>query len=81
MADNPAVYDERNIQTLDAMEHIRLRSGMYIGRKGDGAQYEDGIYILLKEVLDNSIDEFTMGFGKRIVVRLNYQTGKVAIRD
>ncbi|MBQ9693440.1 MAG: ATP-binding protein [Kiritimatiellae bacterium] len=81
MTKDPAKYDESNIQTLDPLEHIRQRTGMYIGRKGDGAQYEDGIYILLKEVLDNAIDEFVMGFGKRVVIRLNYQTGKVTIRD
>ena len=81
MAKNPATYDESNIQTLDPLEHIRQRTGLYIGRKGDGAQYEDGIYILLKEVLDNAIDEFVMGFGKRVVIKLNYKTGKVAIRD
>ncbi len=81
MAKSPALYDESNIQTLDPLEHIRQRTGMYIGRKGDGAQYEDGIYILLKEVLDNAIDEFVMGFGKRVVVKLNYTTGAVSIRD
>ncbi|MDO5463126.1 MAG: ATP-binding protein, partial [bacterium] len=81
MAKNPADYSEKNIKTLDPLEHIRLRSGMYIGRKGDGAQYEDGIYILLKEVLDNAIDEFVMGFGKRVVIKLNYASGEVSIRD
>ncbi len=81
MAKNPAQYDESNIQTLDPLEHIRQRTGMYIGRKGDGAQYEDGIYILLKEVLDNAIDEFVMGFGKRVVVKLDLATGQVSIRD
>lgn len=74
-------YNEDNIQTLDAIEHIRLRTGMYIGRKGTGAQYEDGIYILMKEVIDNAIDEFVMGFGKRCVIKINYATGQVAIRD
>lgn len=81
MVKNPADYSEKNIKTLDALEHIRLRTGMYIGRKGDGAQYEDGIYILLKEVLDNAIDEFVMGFGKRVVIKLNYVSGEVSIRD
>ncbi len=81
MAKQPANYTEENIQTLDPLEHIRLRTGMYIGRKGDGAQYEDGIYILLKEVLDNAIDEFTMGFGKRVAIKLNYASGDVSIRD
>ena len=66
-------YDESKIQTLEALEHIRLRSGMYIGRLGDGTQYEDGIYILLKEIIDNSIDEHIMGNGKRIEVSLEQQ--------
>jgi len=74
-------YDESAIQHLDALEHIRRRTGMYIGRKGDGSQYEDGIYILLKEVLDNAIDEFMMGYGKRVTVKLDYATGEVAVRD
>ena len=78
---NPAAYTEDNIKTLDPLEHIRQRTGMYIGRKGDGAQYEDGIYILVKEVLDNAIDEFVMGFGKRVVIKLNYASGEVSIRD
>ncbi len=81
MAKQPAQYTEESIQTLDPLEHIRLRTGMYIGRKGDGAQYEDGIYILLKEVLDNAIDEFVMGFGKRLAIKLNYASGEVSIRD
>lgn len=58
-------YDESKIQTLSALEHIRLRSGMYIGRLGDGSHTDDGIYVLLKEVIDNAIDEFIMGHGKR----------------
>ena len=57
-------YDETKIKTLSSLEHIRVRTGMYIGRTGDGSQYEDGIYILLKEVVDNAIDEFIMGYGK-----------------
>ena len=56
-------YNEDNIRHLDDMEHIRVRSGMYIGRLGDGSQNDDGIYVLLKEVMDNSIDEFKMGAG------------------
>lgn len=60
------VYDESSIQTLDALAHIRLRSGMYIGRLGDGSHPQDGIYVMLKEVVDNAIDEFIMGAGKRI---------------
>jgi len=74
-------YDERHIQTLSDVEHIRMRSGMYIGRTGDGSQYEDGIYILLKEVIDNAVDEFIMGFGRKIDISLNYETGEVSVRD
>ena len=59
-------YTEENIKSLDWKEHIRMRPGMYIGKLGDGSAYDDGIYILLKEVLDNSIDEFVMGAGKTI---------------
>jgi topoisomerase-4 subunit B len=62
-------YDESSIQTLDALAHIRLRSGMYIGRLGDGSNPQDGIYVMLKEVVDNAIDEFIMGAGKRIELR------------
>ncbi len=64
-------YDESKIKTLSSIEHIRLRTGMYIGRLGDGSNIDDGIYVLLKEVIDNSIDEFIMGHGKRIRVKLN----------
>ena len=78
---NANLYDDTNIISLDPMEHIRKRTGMYIGRLGDGAQYEDGIYILLKEVVDNAIDEFIMGFGKRIEIRLDYNSGVVSVRD
>ena len=60
-------YTEENIRHLSDMEHVRTRPGMYIGRLGDGSQAEDGIYVLLKEVVDNSIDEFKMGVGKRIL--------------
>ena len=63
-------YDEANIQTLTGLEHIRLRPGMYIGRLGDGSHAEDGIYVLLKEIVDNSIDEFKMQAGKRIEVEV-----------
>ena len=62
-------YDEKAIQTLDALEHIRLRTGMYIGRIGDGSNPADGIYVMLKEVIDNSVDEYIMGHGKRIVIK------------
>lgn len=76
---NPAKYDESKIQTLSSLEHIRLRTGMYIGRLGDGSTYEDGIYILLKEIVDNSIDEYIEGYGKKIIV--NIDGNKVSVRD
>ena len=60
------VYDESKIKTLSSLEHIRLRTGMYIGRLGDGSNPDDGIYVLLKEVIDNGVDEFIMGNGKLI---------------
>ena len=63
-------YTEENIRSLDWKEHIRMRPGMYIGKLGDGSAYDDGIYILLKEVLDNSIDEFVMGAGKTIEITI-----------
>jgi topoisomerase IV subunit B len=72
-------YSEDAIKTLDWKEHIRRRPGMYIGKLGDGSSQDDGIYILLKEVFDNSIDEYMMGFGKRIAV--NISEHKVQIRD
>jgi topoisomerase-4 subunit B len=72
-------YDESKIKTLSSLEHIRLRTGMYIGRLGDGSNYDDGIYILLKEVVDNSIDEFIMGHGAKIDVVV--KGSKVAVRD
>ncbi len=72
-------YDESKIKTLSSLEHIRIRTGMYIGRVGDGTHYEDGIYILLKEIIDNAIDEFIMGCGRRIV--LTIREGVVSIRD
>jgi len=72
-------YTEASIKTLSALEHIRLRPGMYIGRLGNGAHAEDGIYVLIKETIDNSIDEFTMGFGKRIEVHLAERT--ICVRD
>jgi len=73
------IYDESKIQTLSSLEHIRLRPGMYIGRLGNGSHPNDGIYILLKEIIDNSIDEFIMGFGKRIDIRI--EEGSVYVRD
>lgn len=74
-------YDESTVQTLDALAHIRLRTGMYIGRLGDGSHPDDGIYILLKEVIDNSVDEFIMAQGNKIIISLDDKTSKVAIRD
>ena len=72
-------YTEENIRSLDWKEHIRMRPGMYIGKLGDGSSSDDGIYILLKEVLDNSIDEYVMGAGKTIEVSV--QSSKVVVRD
>lgn len=77
MAENQ--YTEDNIRSLDWKEHIRLRPGMYIGKLGDGASADDGIYILVKEVVDNCIDEFVMGNGKKIEVKI--KDGKVSVRD
>jgi len=70
-------YDESKIKTLSSLEHIRLRTGMYIGRLGDGTNFDDGIYVLLKEVIDNSIDEFIMGHGKQIHVQVSGDLVKV----
>ncbi|MFP4152409.1 MAG: DNA topoisomerase IV subunit B [Alkalispirochaeta sp.] len=75
-----AKYDESSIKTLSSLEHIRLRSGMYIGRLGDGSNFNDGIYILLKEVVDNSIDEFIMGHGKKIEIKRD-DDGSITVRD
>ena len=72
-------YDEGTIKTLDWQEHIRKRPGMYIGKLGDGSAPDDGIYVLLKEVMDNSIDEFMMGFGKKIAIKIDQE--KVVVRD
>ncbi|HRR23892.1 MAG TPA: DNA topoisomerase IV subunit B [Bacteroidia bacterium] len=72
-------YTEDSIQSLDWKEHIRLRSGMYIGKLGDGSSRDDGIYVLLKEVIDNSIDEYVMGYGKQIDVTV--ENGSVTVRD
>ena len=77
---NSPQYSEDNIRHLSDMEHIRTRPGMYIGRLSDGSQAEDGIYVLLKEVIDNSIDEFKMGAGKRIEVEIEDNL-RVSIRD
>jgi topoisomerase IV subunit B len=73
------LYNEDNIRTLDWREHIRLRPGMYIGKLGDGSSPDDGIYVLLKEVIDNSIDEHMMGFGKQIDIEI--KEGRVTVRD
>nr|AGS54229.1 topoisomerase IV subunit B [uncultured bacterium contig00113] len=77
-----SVYDESKIKTLSSLEHIRLRTGMYIGRLGDGSNPDDGIYVLLKEVIDNGVDEFIMGNGKLIdvVVKDNDKPGKASVR-
>lgn len=75
-----AAYTEENIRHLSDMEHVRTRPGMYIGRLGDGSQVEDGIYVLLKEVVDNSIDEFKMGAGKRIEIQMEDNL-RVSVRD
>src|SRR5689334_23711319 len=72
-------YDESKIKTLSSLEHIRLRTGMYIGRIGNGSHYDDGCYILLKEVIDNAIDEYIMGFGKE--VKIVIQDRAVSVRD
>jgi len=80
MADNGKhVYDESKIKTLSSLEHIRLRTGMYIGRIGNGSHYDDGCYILLKEVIDNAVDEFIMGAGKEIHVTIEDKA--VTVRD
>ncbi len=72
-------YDEDKIKSLSSLEHIRKRTGMYIGRTGDGTDYDDGIYILLKEIVDNSVDEFIMGYGDRIAV--TFDGAWVTVRD
>jgi topoisomerase IV subunit B len=72
-------YSEEHIKTLEWREHIRLRPGMYIGKLGDGSSQDDGIYVLLKEVMDNSVDEYMMGFGKKIDVAIN--GNEVRVRD
>ena len=72
-------YDESKVKTLSSLEHIRLRTGMYIGRLGDGSNPDDGIYVLLKEVIDNAVDEFIMGYGKKINVSI--EDNRVRVRD
>lgn len=72
-------YDEDKIKSLSSLEHIRKRTGMYIGRVGDGSDYDDGIYILLKEIVDNAVDEYIMGFGDRIAITLD--GARITVRD
>ena len=79
MAKNKHEYTDDKIKTLSSLEHIRLRTGMYIGRTGSGTHYDDGIYILLKEVIDNAIDEFIMGHGKKIDITI--KENRVSVRD
>jgi topoisomerase IV subunit B len=76
---NIPIYDESKIKTLSSLEHIRLRTGMYIGRLGDGSNPDDGIYVLIKEIIDNAVDEYIMGFGKKIDVAI--ADGTVTVRD
>lgn len=78
---NRASYDDDSIKSLKWNEHIRLRPGMYIGKLGDGTSPDDGIYLLIKEVIDNSIDEFAMGFGKNIEINIDFETKRVTVRD
>ena len=75
-----ASYTSDDIKTLDWRVHIRRRPGMYIGKLGDGSHADDGIYVILKEVVDNAIDEFAMGFGKQIIVNIS-EEGVVEVRD
>ena len=79
MKEEEVVYDENNIKKLEWWEHIRLRPGMYIGKLGDGTYADDGIYVLLKEVLDNAMDEYMMGYGKSIDITID--EGVVTVRD
>ena len=72
-------YTEANIRSLDWREHIRLRPGMYIGKLGDGSTQDDGIYVLFKEIIDNSIDEYVRGYGKQIDIQLSGK--QVTVRD
>ena len=74
-------YNDDSIVHLEDMEHIRLRPGMYIGKLGDGSSHDDGIYVLIKEVIDNAIDEYTSGFGKKIEVKVDFAERRVSIRD
>ncbi len=80
MAEEQVKYTEDNIRTIEGLTHIRMRPGMYIGRLGDGKNQDDGIYVLLKEIIDNSVDEFTMGYGKQILIDIT-EEGEVSVRD
>ena len=79
MGDNKSTYTEDSIKSLDWKQHIRLRPGMYIGKLGDGSSKDDGIYVLIKEIIDNSIDEHMMGYGKTIKIKISNDA--VKIRD
>ena len=79
LEDVEVIYGDDNIVTLEGLEHIRRRPGMYIGKLGDGSHSDDGIYVLLKEVIDNSIDEYRMGQGKTIEIGI--ENGTVSVRD
>src|SRR3974390_989668 len=72
-------YDESKVKTLSSLEHIRLRTGMYIGRIGNGSHPEDGCYMLLKEIIDNAVDEFIMGHGKEVLITI--EGNRVKVRD
>ena len=79
---NTVIYQDDKVVTLDPMEHIRRRPGMYIGKLGDGTSKDDGIYVLLKEVIDNSIDEYTMGYGTQIKISLDESEMRhIVVRD
>src|SRR5687767_12259429 len=79
MAKQKNDYDEGSVRSLDWKEHIRLGPGMYIGKLGDGGSADDGIYVLVKEIIDNSIDEFVMGNGRRIEIKI--KDGVTRVRD
>ena len=81
MAKKKPVYDESKIKTLSALDHIRLRPGMYIGRIGNGSNPQDGVYILLKEIVDNGIDEFIMDHGDKILITKDSDSGRITVRD
>ncbi|MBS0622484.1 MAG: type IIA DNA topoisomerase subunit B [Verrucomicrobia bacterium] len=81
MSKKKSAYTEKSILTLDPLTHIRLRTGMYIGRLGDGSHPEDGIYVLVKEIIDNSIDEFIMEHGSVITLNVDFSQSKISVRD